>query len=92
MPAGYLLLAFQAESEPVYRTHAHGTHLPLTSYRHGVHDVAARPVGARDSRSSPRFSGHMNSITKPPNRDSSLPKALSLAGESWVLGPLDWGI
>jgi ubiquinone/menaquinone biosynthesis C-methylase UbiE len=40
MPAGYLLLAFQAESEPVYRTNAHGTHLPLTSYRHSVKDVA----------------------------------------------------
>lgn len=39
-PGGYLLLAFQAEDEPVHRTNAHGTHLPLTSYRHGVQDVA----------------------------------------------------
>ena len=42
MPGGYLLLAFQAEDEPVYRTNAHGTHLPLTSYRHSVQDVADR--------------------------------------------------
>jgi ubiquinone/menaquinone biosynthesis C-methylase UbiE len=40
MPGGYLLLAFQAEDEPVHRTNAHGTHLPLTSYRHGVQEVA----------------------------------------------------
>src|SRR5580692_4525194 len=40
MPGGYLLLAFQAEGEPVHRTDAHGTHLPLTSYRHGVQEVA----------------------------------------------------
>ena len=42
MPGGYLLLAFQAEDEPVHRTNAHGTHLPLTSYRHSVQDVADR--------------------------------------------------
>jgi ubiquinone/menaquinone biosynthesis C-methylase UbiE len=41
-PGGYLLLAFQAEDEPVHRTNAHGTHLPLTSYRHSVQDVADR--------------------------------------------------
>ncbi len=40
MPGGYLLLAFQAEGEPVHREDAFGTHLPLTSYRHGVKDVA----------------------------------------------------
>jgi ubiquinone/menaquinone biosynthesis C-methylase UbiE len=40
MPGGYLLLAFQAEGEPVHRTDAHGTHLPLTSYRHSVQEVA----------------------------------------------------
>ena len=45
MPGGYLLLAFQAEDEPVHRSNAHGTHLPLTSYRHGVHDVADRLKG-----------------------------------------------
>jgi ubiquinone/menaquinone biosynthesis C-methylase UbiE len=37
---GYLLLAFQAEGEPLHRADAHGTHLPLTSYRHGVQQVA----------------------------------------------------
>lgn len=42
MPGGYLLLAFQAEDEPVHRTNAHGTRLPLTSYRHSVQDVADR--------------------------------------------------
>ena len=40
VPGGYLLLAFQAEDEPLHRTNAHGTHLPLTSYRHSVQDVA----------------------------------------------------
>ena len=38
---GLPLLAFQAEGEPVHRADAHGTHLPLTSYRHGVQEVAA---------------------------------------------------
>jgi SAM-dependent methyltransferase len=41
MPGGYLLLAFQADGEPVRRTDAHGTRLPLTSYRHSVEAVAA---------------------------------------------------
>ena len=41
MPEGYLLLAFQAEGEPVHRADAQGTHLPLTSYRHSVQEVAA---------------------------------------------------
>src|SRR5271155_8490 len=41
IPGGYLLLAFQAESEPVHREDAQGTHLPLTSYRHSVQEVAA---------------------------------------------------
>ena len=40
MPGGHLLLAFQAEGEPVYRADAQGTHLPLTSYRHSVQEVA----------------------------------------------------
>src|ERR1700722_19541022 len=44
MPGGYLLLAFQAEDEPVRSTDAHDTHLPLTTYRHSVQDVAARLV------------------------------------------------
>jgi ubiquinone/menaquinone biosynthesis C-methylase UbiE len=42
IPGGYVLLAFQAEDEPVRSTDAHETHLPLTTYRHGVQDVAAR--------------------------------------------------
>ena len=41
-PGGHLLLAFQAEDEPLHRTNAHGTHLPLTSYRHGMQDIADR--------------------------------------------------
>ena len=40
MPGGYLLLAFQTEGEPVRRADAYGTHLPLTSYRHSVPEVA----------------------------------------------------
>jgi ubiquinone/menaquinone biosynthesis C-methylase UbiE len=42
MPGGYLLLAFQAEGEPVHREDAFGTQLPLTSYRHSVREVADR--------------------------------------------------
>jgi ubiquinone/menaquinone biosynthesis C-methylase UbiE len=40
IPGGYLLLAFQADGEPVHRADAYGTHLPLTSYRHSVQEVA----------------------------------------------------
>ena len=40
MPQGFLLLAFQAEGEPIHRADAQGTHLPLTSYRHKVQEVA----------------------------------------------------
>jgi ubiquinone/menaquinone biosynthesis C-methylase UbiE len=40
VPGGYLLLAFQTEGEVVYREDAFGTHLPLTSYRHSVQEVA----------------------------------------------------
>jgi ubiquinone/menaquinone biosynthesis C-methylase UbiE len=40
-PGGYLLLAFQAEGEPVFREDAFGSRLPLTSYRHRVQEVAA---------------------------------------------------
>lgn len=41
IPGGYLLLAFQAEGEPVHRPDAQGTHLPLTSYRHSVQEVVS---------------------------------------------------
>lgn len=44
IPGGYLLLAFQAEDEPIHRTDPYDTHLPLTSYRHSVQEVAARLV------------------------------------------------
>jgi ubiquinone/menaquinone biosynthesis C-methylase UbiE len=40
IPGGYLLLAFQAEGEPLHREDAFGTRLPLTSYRHSVQEVA----------------------------------------------------
>ena len=40
VPGGSLLLAFQAEGEPVHRADAQSTRLPLTSYRHGVQQVA----------------------------------------------------
>jgi hypothetical protein len=40
IPGGYVLLAFQAEGEPVHRADAQGTHLPLTSYRHSLQEVA----------------------------------------------------
>lgn len=41
IPGGHLLLAFQADGEPVHREDAFGTGLPLTSYRHSVQEVAA---------------------------------------------------
>jgi ubiquinone/menaquinone biosynthesis C-methylase UbiE len=42
IPGGYLLLAFQAGGgESVHRAQAQGTHLPLTSYRHSVQEVAS---------------------------------------------------
>ena len=46
VPGGHLLLAFQAEDEPVHRADAFDTGLPLTSYRHQVADVAGRLAGA----------------------------------------------
>lgn len=40
---GHLLLAFQAGvGDAVHRTDAHGTGLPLTSYRHKIEDVTRR--------------------------------------------------
>ena len=39
IPGGHLLLAFQAEGEPLDREDAFGSGLPLTSYRHSVRDV-----------------------------------------------------
>jgi len=42
LPGGRLLLAFQAEGAPVRRDDAFGTHLPLTSYRHSIGEVADR--------------------------------------------------
>jgi ubiquinone/menaquinone biosynthesis C-methylase UbiE len=44
IPGGYLLLAFQAEDEPLHRADAYDTKLPLTSYRHSVQQVAAQLV------------------------------------------------
>jgi SAM-dependent methyltransferase len=46
IPGGYLLLAFQAEDEPLHRADAYDTKLPLTSYRHSVQQVAAHLVDA----------------------------------------------
>ena len=44
-PTGYLLLAFQAgNGEAVHNDDAYGTGVALTSYRHGLTDVAARPA------------------------------------------------
>jgi ubiquinone/menaquinone biosynthesis C-methylase UbiE len=40
IPGGYVLLAFQAEGNAVYRADSYGTGLPLTSYRHGVQEIA----------------------------------------------------
>ncbi|MEP7113555.1 MAG: class I SAM-dependent methyltransferase, partial [Ilumatobacteraceae bacterium] len=43
-PGGYLLLAFQAgQGEGLHRADAHGTNLPLTSYRHDP-DVVIRTL------------------------------------------------
>jgi ubiquinone/menaquinone biosynthesis C-methylase UbiE len=40
VPGGHLLLAFQAEDQPLHREDAFGTQLPLTTYRHRVQEVA----------------------------------------------------
>jgi ubiquinone/menaquinone biosynthesis C-methylase UbiE len=40
VPGGYLLLAFQADGEPLRREDAFDTRLPLTSYRHGAQEVS----------------------------------------------------
>ncbi len=46
-PGGHLLVAFQSGGgEAVVRSDAHGTGLPLTSYRHGVADVIRRMEAA----------------------------------------------
>jgi ubiquinone/menaquinone biosynthesis C-methylase UbiE len=42
IPGGHLLLAFQADGEPLHREDAFGSGLPLTSYRHSVSDVVGR--------------------------------------------------
>lgn len=43
VPGGNLLLAFQTgDGGAVHRSDAHGTGLPLTSYRHGLGDVTHR--------------------------------------------------
>ena len=44
IPGGYLLLAFQAEDEPLHTADAYDTKLPLTSYRHSVQQVAGHLV------------------------------------------------
>ena len=42
-PGGYVLVAFQVgNGEPIHRSDAYGTGLPLTSYRHNLADVADR--------------------------------------------------
>lgn len=42
IPGGCLLLAFQSGGAPLHRKGALGSHLSLTSYRHGVQEVADR--------------------------------------------------
>ena len=44
MPGGHLLLAFQAEGEPLRQEDAFGSGLPLTSHRHRVSDVVGQLV------------------------------------------------
>jgi ubiquinone/menaquinone biosynthesis C-methylase UbiE len=46
IPGGFVLLAFQSVGTPVHRQGALGTHLSLTSYRHGVQEVADRLTDA----------------------------------------------
>ncbi len=46
-PGGHVMVAFQAGTgQPERRPDAHGTGLPLTSYRHAVDDVARRLAAA----------------------------------------------
>ena len=69
IPGGYLLLGFQAEGEPVHRADAQGT-----NRRSPATGTACKrlPVGWRTqvSRSTPRFSGHLNWTAKPPPKGS----------------------
>jgi ubiquinone/menaquinone biosynthesis C-methylase UbiE len=72
IPGGYLLLAFQAEGEPVHRADAQGTHLPLTSYRHSVREVAGRLVDTG-------FKIHATVLRAPELEDETTPQGFVVA-------------
>jgi ubiquinone/menaquinone biosynthesis C-methylase UbiE len=72
IPGGYLLLAFQAEGEPVHRADAQGTHLPLTSYRHSVREVAGCLVDTG-------FKIHATVLRAPELEDETTPQGFVVA-------------
>ena len=89
LPGAHLLLAFQAgDGEAVHRTDAHGTGLPLTSYRHGIQDLAPRlhRTGFEVHATAQRAAGAGPRIDPPGLRDRASP----IAG-AHVLDCVGWG-
>jgi SAM-dependent methyltransferase len=84
-PGGQLLLAFQAGAgDPVHRLDAHGTGLALTSYRHGVDDVARRLRSAG-------FVVHATARREPELAHESAPQAFLFARLPERAGPTGTG-
>jgi hypothetical protein len=73
LPGGLLLLAFQAgDGEPVPHAHAHGTNLPLTSFRHRAQAVSAQLEAAG-------FWVYANALRSPELAHETTPQAFVLA-------------
>lgn len=72
-PDGWVLVAFQAgQAQAVHRSDAHGTGLPLTSYRHSPPEVAARLDDAG-------FQLHATAVREPRLAHESDPQAILIA-------------
>ncbi len=72
-PGGYLLVAFQAgQGEGLHQANAHGTNLPLTSYRHDP-DVVIRTL------SGTGLKVHLRALREPQFTHESSPQAFIIA-------------
>ncbi|TPW13730.1 MAG: methyltransferase [Acidimicrobiaceae bacterium] len=72
-PGGYLLVAFQAgQGEGVHQANAHGTNLPLTSYRHDP-EVVIRTL------SGTGLKVHLRAVREPQFTHESSPQAFIIA-------------
>jgi SAM-dependent methyltransferase len=72
-PGGYLLLAFQAgQGEGVHHADAHGTNLPLTSYRHDP-DIVVRSLDGSGLKV------HLRAVREPQFTHESSPQAFIIA-------------